>query len=295
MAENTGIMKVEVVEKDLAAFTENQVQMIKIATPKEYVKKRKGKGGREFDYVETNYVITMLNSLFGFRWDFDVLWEVPFVDALKQGSVTVKGKLTVYDKAGKSLSKTQYGSQPIVFEKDKPREPEYLAMEVGDLYKAASSDCLKKCASLFGIALDVYSGEFSGDTSGYQTGPAKTWNSKPSGGWYSKPQTTESEDGHYRLSVKQQKMLFAIGFHFGAKEGEIKDLANALYHLNSTSVFPSKDAFDEFLGIIRSFPKKEDGGRDKFLAYLKSAQASEVENENNAEASRSEVEDAGSK
>lgn len=290
MGKETGIMQVEVIEPSIAAFTEKQVSMIKIKTPPEYVKKRKGKGGREFDYVEANWVITMLNSLFGFKWDFDVLWEVPFKEALEQGSVTVKGKLTVYDTKGNSLSKTQYGSQPIVFEKNKPREPEYLAMEVGDLYKSASSDCLKKCSSMFGIALDVYSGEYS-NTEEFQTGPAKSFNSKPSGSYSDGVSTPD--DGTYRLSAKQQKMIFAIGYFIGVKEKDIKDLANAIYGINSISVYPTRDAFDEFLGTLKSFPGKDDGGAEKFRAYLKSAQASS--DEENAGASINEVEDAGSK
>ncbi len=274
----TGIMKVNVVDGDLSAFTEKQIDMIKIPTPAEYIKKRKGKGGREFDYIETNYVITMLNSLFGFRWDFEVLWEVPFAEAMQQGSVTVKGRLSVYDRNGNKLSKTQYGSQPMVFEKNKPREPEYLAMEVGDLYKSASSDCLKKCASLFGIALDVYSGEFSG-TGDFQTGPAKSYNSKPSStSFEGKTSSYEGADNHYRLSVKQQKMVFAIGYYIGVKDTEVKELANALYGLNSISIYPTRESFDEFLETLKSFPKKEDGGREAFMTYLKSAQASAAEN-----------------
>jgi hypothetical protein len=35
-------------------------------------------------------------------------------------------------------------------------------MSLADDFKAAASDALKKCASLFGVALDVYSGEVNG-------------------------------------------------------------------------------------------------------------------------------------
>jgi len=66
--QEAGIMEVNVVDESIACLTPKQIDLIKIKTPVEYVKKRKGKGGREFDYIETNYVITMLNSLFGFRW-----------------------------------------------------------------------------------------------------------------------------------------------------------------------------------------------------------------------------------
>jgi hypothetical protein len=262
--QETGIMEVNVVDESIACLTPKQIGLIKIKTPAGYVKKRKGKGGREFDYIETNYVITMLNSLFGFRWDLDVLWEVPFEEALKQGSVTVKTKLTVYDKNGNALSKTQYGSQPIVYEKDKPREVQYLAMEVGDLYKSATSDGLKKCASLFGIALDVYSGEFS-DKEEFQSGPAAKYVKPVYSGGDGKPPT---DDGTYRLSVKQQKMVQAIGWNIQVKPNEIKDLANALFGINSMSIFPTRERFDDFLETLRTFKNK-----DEFMLYLKSAQS----------------------
>ena len=46
---------------------------------------------------------------------------------------------------GYEISKTQYGQHTVA--KNVP---------IGDAFKAASTDCLKKCASLFGVALDVY-------------------------------------------------------------------------------------------------------------------------------------------
>ena len=48
-------------------------------------------------------------------------------------------------KQGYEVSKTQYGTKE-----------RYPGVPLGDTLKAAATDCLKKCASLFGIALDVY-------------------------------------------------------------------------------------------------------------------------------------------
>jgi len=111
-------------------------------TPREFVKTREGKGGRKFDYVEIGYVISQLNTIYGqLNWDFEV------IDKARDGNeIWVQGKLTIIDhRNGFEVSKTQFGQCQL---KDK--------QAVGDAYKSATSDCLKKCASMFGIAQDIY-------------------------------------------------------------------------------------------------------------------------------------------
>lgn len=65
--------------------------------------------------------------------------------------MTVKGVLIVHGIDGKTITKEQYGSQDIL--KDKQGNP---SVSYGDALKGAASDALKKCASLLGIALDLY-------------------------------------------------------------------------------------------------------------------------------------------
>jgi recombination DNA repair RAD52 pathway protein len=119
-----------------------QKQKIFVATPKEFIKRRVVRGKKEADYVEVGYVIARLNEIFGaVNWNFQVLRET-----LLDKSVAVYGELTIKDhKKGFSITKGQYGNHD--------RYPE---IPIGDTLKAAASDALKKCASLFGIALDVY-------------------------------------------------------------------------------------------------------------------------------------------
>ena len=112
-------------------------------TPKEHIKTRPGPGGRILKYVSTGYVVNTLNALFGRLWD----WEVIQTDVFKT-EVNVLGKLTchlTYDGEWLLINKMAWGSQPI-------REN----VELGDMKKAASSDALKKAASLLGIAADLY-------------------------------------------------------------------------------------------------------------------------------------------
>lgn len=118
-------------------------------TPREYVKKRKGRGGLELDYVETGYVVDQLNKKFNCMWSFRVLRE-----GVGKDKVWVLGELTVY-------IPTQFGIQPIVKTQygggdiKKTREGGEV-IDVGDDLKGAASDALKKCASLLGIASDIY-------------------------------------------------------------------------------------------------------------------------------------------
>lgn len=116
--------------------------LIQVATPIEFIKKRPGKGNRDFTYVEGGYVIARLNQIFSpVGWDFEVIEHI-----IETKEVVVKGKLTIKDhKNGFEIAKTQYGTHP-----------RYAEVPLGDALKAASTDCLKKCASLLGIALDVY-------------------------------------------------------------------------------------------------------------------------------------------
>lgn len=149
----------EVVSKDLA-LTEPQTQMILAATPAEAIKTRQGRGGQMLKYVSTSYIVKRLNEIFGYAWSFETENITPPDLLSKNLQIIVKGKLTVFAKGGQGVTKEQFGSAEVkVYGQNNPRKGEPI--DVGDDFKAASSDALKKCASLFGIAADVYTGGFS--------------------------------------------------------------------------------------------------------------------------------------
>jgi hypothetical protein len=125
----------------------NQVMRMVTNTPSRYVYQRKGKGGQVFDYVTGNYVKQVLNYVFGWLWDFEILNQ-----GREGNMVWVLGKLTVKDGKGNSIVKTQYGRADIKFYKDKSKG----MLDFGNDLKAAATDSLKKCASELGIAADVY-------------------------------------------------------------------------------------------------------------------------------------------
>ena len=146
--------------KDLAKTEEvglasKQWAAIGAVTPSEFIRTRPGRGGKTFSYVEAGYVIDLLNTTFNGMWDFNIEEQ-----QVGQGQVWVRGKLTVKfpvynpDKSIHSietLSKTQFGGSDI-----KTAQGTTTAIDIADDLKAAASDSLKKCASLFGFAADIY-------------------------------------------------------------------------------------------------------------------------------------------
>jgi Rad52/22 family double-strand break repair protein len=129
-----------------AFLTEKQILKIFQRTPADHIYTRPGKGGGEWQYVTGVYVKKVLNYVFGWMWDFEV------IEHGREGhQVWVLGKLTVKDRQGNSVTKTQFGRADVKLRKDGKG-----ALDFGNDLKAATTDALKKCAAELGIASDVY-------------------------------------------------------------------------------------------------------------------------------------------
>lgn len=146
-------------EKELSVLNEEQLSIVLKKTPKEVVKTRPGPKGMKLNYVDGAYVIRVLNNAFGYNWDFNVVdqkdydYEILRLDKSQNKylprpvkEIVIKGRLEVRNKEGMSIIKEQYGSK--VWEGG--------GTPIGDAVKSASTDALKKCASLIGVALDLY-------------------------------------------------------------------------------------------------------------------------------------------
>jgi hypothetical protein len=105
------------------------------------IKRRRGPNG-ELDYVETADVIRRLNEAFDAQWSFEIIEYQQLFD-----EVIVLGKLTA-----EGISKQQFGSHQITKSKK-----DGAIVNIGYDLKSAGSDCLKKCAVGFGVALHLYS------------------------------------------------------------------------------------------------------------------------------------------
>jgi hypothetical protein len=144
-----------------------QLEFIGQKTPKQFIKTRPGPGGIQLSYVEVGYVINILNQVFGFDWDFRILDQ-----QIGKMQVWVRGELTVRVKEH-SVIKGQYGGAAIKTNRS-TGEP----ISIADDLKAAASDSLKKCASMLGIAGDIYWKDL--DSLGEEESSQQSWQREPS-------------------------------------------------------------------------------------------------------------------
>jgi len=105
------------------------------------IKQREGGSGRAIDYIEGHSVIQRLNDAFESAWSFEIISH-----EIHQEEVVVIGKLTAGD-----LAKSQFGSSRITRNRDTKE-----IVSLADDLKAAATDALKKCATLFGVGLHMY-------------------------------------------------------------------------------------------------------------------------------------------
>jgi hypothetical protein len=145
-------------------------------TPQEAIKSREGRGNQSYPYVEWSWVNSVLVKATQNHYDFQSQCEIVRVDdqpEMRYDS-TRKRKVPVLDSAGVPKMIPQppvlvcHGALTL-FDYSFPEGQQKLgtrenygsavlmgpADQWGDMYKSATSDCLKKCAQLFGVALDL--------------------------------------------------------------------------------------------------------------------------------------------
>src|SRR5438552_5137999 len=105
------------------------------------IKQRKGLDGDVLDYIEGAAVIQRLNDVFNAEWSFEILDH-----HIYEREVVILGKLTA-----QGIGKCQFGKSKITRTKETKTE-----VSIGDDLKAATTDAIKKCATLFGVALHLY-------------------------------------------------------------------------------------------------------------------------------------------
>lgn len=136
----------------LAKSFDEQINLLAVPTPPQYIKQRQGRGGKTFDYVEFNYVIARLNATFCYDWDVDIIEQNIYENS---GQIATKVRLTVRFANDKVVSKTAWGGSDIKISNGK-------VVDIADDLKASESDAIKKAASMFSMFWDVYSGITNG-------------------------------------------------------------------------------------------------------------------------------------
>jgi hypothetical protein len=110
-----------------------------------FIKKRPGSFGKTLDYIEGHVIVQRLNRAFNHDWSFvvkDKSIHDGFAIVVGQISVNVDGQTIVKDGiGGKKLAKVKADGS---------------FLDIGNDFKDATTDSLKKAATLFGVALDLY-------------------------------------------------------------------------------------------------------------------------------------------
>ncbi len=204
------------------------------------IKQRQGKFGHILDYVEGHVVTSRLNEAFDGNWSFDVVKYRILKDT---DEVLVLGKLTA-----EGVTKMAFGSKEIERSKDTK-----AIVSLGDDLKSASTDALKKAASLLGVGLYLYS-DHRPNGKPEESRP-ETPNKGVSIGSEKNQPGPKNEpaigDGNgNRLTNKQLGAIFSIGKSKGLQSSNIKDLAlktfkKSLSHLN-------KEQADTFIKTLLS-------------------------------------------
>lgn len=122
--------------------------------PEKYLKRRiLNEGTREekvVEYIGGDKVVERLNEVFGImNWCFTISDRIIDIDI---GHIAILGRLVVIEN-GQETVKEQWGSSVI----DTYTNGKVVCL--GDNIKAATTDALKKCATLLGIGLYLYDSE----------------------------------------------------------------------------------------------------------------------------------------
>jgi hypothetical protein len=204
------------------------------------IKQRQGKFGHILDYVEGHVVTSRLNEAFESNWSFEI---VKYRIIKDPGEVLVLGKLTA-----EGVIKMAFGSKEIERSKDTK-----AIISLGDDLKAASTDALKKAASLLGVGLYLYSdqrpnGKPEGGRPETSNKGTSIGNEKNQSGPKNEPAASGDDGG--RLTNKQLAMIFAVGKSKGLQAKDIKDKVLATFNKNLS--FLTKAEASTFINALQA-------------------------------------------
>ena len=163
------------------------------------IKQKKTKEGDVLSYVEGSQYIRRLNQAFGHTWSF----EITDMKVVKD-EVIVLGRLTA-----DGITKMQYGTSG-----DSANETRIL----GDRVKAAGTDALRKCCSLFGLGLHLYEGGQHSSGNGNNNHPDNNH------------QNNGHEDTETRLTSRQLKAIHAIRTKLEITDAGLKELCQKRFN-----------------------------------------------------------------
>jgi hypothetical protein len=120
----------------------------------ENVGDRPGLGGKKFKYIKGAEVIHRLNEVFKGEWSLEIKDVM-----VENDDILVHVRLTVWedrgsDKPERVIIKEQFGSATVKRYDSGPRKGHIV--DYGNAFKSATTDGIKKAASLLGVGLYLY-------------------------------------------------------------------------------------------------------------------------------------------
>jgi hypothetical protein len=180
------------------------------------IKQREGRKGQLLDYVEGHAVIQRLNDAFEGHWSFEVVSHAILEES---DEIVVLGKL-----AADGVVKMQFGSSQLT----RDRGTKTLVSLADDL-KAATTDALKKCATLLGVGLHLYAEKAGREGRRGQGLPqSATPASKPTGDGKAGEPPAASAQGK-RLDHAQHAAILKLAKQKGWSQVELNQEAVARY------------------------------------------------------------------
>jgi len=180
----------------------------------EQIKRRQGTNGDVLDYIEGCAVIQRLNECFDAEWIFEIQEHRVFDD-----EVVVLGKLTA-----QGVAKSQFGKSRITRAKK-----DNAVISLGDDLKAAATDCLKKCATLFGVGLHLYFDVGQTATNGNGTVHGNGVGNRHSNGHTDATGFEGNGASAGRLTAKQLSAIFALAKAKGWSNKQVRDFSQEMF------------------------------------------------------------------
>ena len=193
-------------------------QIIEQEFDKSLIKTRKGRSGNRLSYIETPEYIKRLNLAFDYNWSFEIEEE-----KIESGFIVVRGRLTA-----DGISKSQFGTSQITLAKDTGE-----VVSIGDDFKAAASDALKKTASLFGIGLHLYNSSNGNGTGKSNAGKnnGRRGNGKDNGKTNGKGMNKPSGNkGNGNVTKAQLAKIKSLRTGLSMSSDDVLDLIERMYN-----------------------------------------------------------------
>lgn len=186
--------------------------------PHDTVKQRKGNFGKSLDYVDATTVINRLNEALEGQWSFTIIEHKYDVDEM-----CVLGQMEI-----DGVIRQQFGGSQVTRNKDTG-----ATVSLADDLKAATADCLKKCAASFGVALYLYNGTARTSTQQSQSGDNGNH---------------QRSNGNGRITNQEITMIFATAKAADVPQSEVIKTAMKTYGkpISQLTQLQAQELIDQF-------------------------------------------------